>query len=68
MEQIIKVLGDLIWSQICSFNSWKSYELDHVQLETDKPSNSLDTSSLLAAKELPHIINLLKVDIHVKSS
>ena len=58
----------LIWSQICSFNSQKLNDLDHVLLETDKPFKSLDTSSLLAAKELPHTINLLKVEIHVKFS
>ena len=58
----------LIWSQICSFKSWKSYDLDHVLLETDKLSKSLHTSSLLVAKQLPHTINLLKVEIHVKFS
>ena len=58
----------LFSSQIYSFNSWKSYDLDHVLLETDKLSKLLDKSSLLAGKQLRYTINLLKVEIHVKFS
>ena len=58
----------LFSSQIYSFNSWKSYDLGHVLLGTDKLSKSLDKSSLLAGKQLRYTINLLKVEIHVKFS
>ena len=58
----------LFSSQIYSFNSWKSYDLAHVLLETDKLSKLLDKSSLLAGKQLRYTINLLKVEMHVKFS